>query len=116
NRNINSKRGETVKIGRYERIRTDTYISEHVKVGNYVEVKHSVIDDTTKVQHLSYIGDSELGKGINIGSGTTTVNYDGVNKHKTKICDNAFIVCIYNFVEQVNNEEGAFESVGPILI
>src|SRR5699024_1331431 len=82
---INSKIGDTVNIGTFAHIRPDTSIGDHVKVGNFVEVKHSVIDDTTKVPHLSYIGDSELGKGINIGSGTTTVNYDGVNKHKTTI-------------------------------
>lgn len=112
---INSKIGDTVNIGPFAHIRPDTSIGDHVKVGNFVEVKHSVIDDTTKVPHLSYIGDSELGKGINIGSGTTTVNYDGVNKHKTTIGDNAFIGCNTNLVAPVNIDAGAFVAAGTTV-
>lgn len=112
---INSKIGDTVNIGPFAHIRPETSIGDHVKVGNFVEVKHSVIDDTTKVPHLSYIGDSELGKGINIGSGTTTVNYDGVNKHKTTIGDNAFIGCNTNLVAPVNIEAGAFVAAGTTV-
>lgn len=112
---INSKIGDTVNIGPFAHIRPETSIGDYVKVGNFVEVKHSVIDDTTKVPHLSYIGDSELGKGINIGSGTTTVNYDGVNKHKTTIGDNAFIGCNTNLVAPVNIEAGAFVAAGTTV-
>src|SRR5699024_12054036 len=79
---INSKIGDTVNIGPFAHIRPDTSIGDHVKVGNFVEVKHSVIDDTTKVPHLSYIGDSELGKGIKIGFGNTTVINDSVITYK----------------------------------
>src|SRR5699024_12866104 len=73
------------------------------------------IDDTIKVQHLSYSRDSEHVKGINIGAGTTTVNYDGVNKHKTTIDDNAFIGCNTNLVALVNIDAGAFVVAGTTV-
>lgn len=112
---INSKIGNTVTIGPFAHIRPKTSIGDDVKVGNFVEIKQSVIDDTTKVPHLSYIGDSELGKGINIGSGTTTINYDGVNKHKTTIGDNAFIGCNANLVAPVTIEAGAYVAAGSTI-
>ena len=111
----NSKIGNTVNIGPFAHIRPETAIGNDVKVGNFVEVKKSVIDDSSKVPHLSYIGDSELGKGINIGSGTITVNYDGKDKHKTIIGDNAFIGCNSNLVAPVTIEEGAFVAAGSTV-
>jgi len=80
-----------VKIGPYARIRPDTILKEGSKIGNFVEVKKSIIGKKSKVNHLSYIGDSEIGKSVNIGAGTITCNYDGIKKSKTKIKDKVFI-------------------------
>ncbi|TYB80859.1 MAG: bifunctional UDP-N-acetylglucosamine diphosphorylase/glucosamine-1-phosphate N-acetyltransferase GlmU [Kosmotoga sp.] len=79
------------KIGPFSRIRPDTNLHKNVKVGNYVEIKKSTLGEGSKAQHLTYLGDSEIGKNVNIGAGTITCNYDGVNKHKTVIEDSAFI-------------------------
>ena len=80
-----------VDIGPYARIRPGTILKEGSKVGNFVEIKKSVIGKKSKVNHLSYIGDSDIGKSVNIGAGTITCNYDGVKKSKTKIKDNVFV-------------------------
>ncbi|MFO7881746.1 MAG: bifunctional UDP-N-acetylglucosamine diphosphorylase/glucosamine-1-phosphate N-acetyltransferase GlmU [Kosmotogaceae bacterium] len=79
------------KIGPFSRLRPGAYLYMNVKVGNYVEIKKSTLGEGSKAQHLTYLGDSEIGKNVNIGAGTITCNYDGVNKHKTVIKDNAFI-------------------------
>ncbi|MDC0876591.1 DapH/DapD/GlmU-related protein [Candidatus Pelagibacter sp.] len=80
-----------VEIGPYARIRPNTILKEGSKIGNFVEVKKSIIGKKSKVNHLSYIGDSEIGKLVNIGAGTITCNYDGVKKSKTKIKDKVFV-------------------------
>ena len=80
-----------VEIGPYARIRPNTILKEGSKIGNFVEVKKSTVGKKSKVNHLSYIGDSEIGKSVNIGAGTITCNYDGIKKNKTKIKDGAFI-------------------------
>ena len=80
-----------VNIGPYARIRPGTTLEEGSKIGNFVEVKKSIIGKKSKVNHLSYVGDSEIGKDVNIGAGTITCNYDGVKKHKTKIKNNVFV-------------------------
>ena len=80
-----------VEIGPYARIRPNTILKEGSKIGNFVEVKKSIIGKKSKVNHLSYIGDSEIGKSVNIGAGTITCNYDGVKKNKTKIKDKVFV-------------------------
>ena len=80
-----------VEIGPYARIRPETVLKEGSKIGNFVEVKKSIVGKKSKVSHLSYIGDSELGKMVNIGAGTITCNYDGVKKSKTKIKDKVFV-------------------------
>ncbi len=83
--------GSGCRVGPFARIRPDTRLSDHVHIGNFVEIKKSCIGDGSKVNHLSYIGDTDMGAGVNIGAGTITCNYDGVNKHKTIIEDDAFI-------------------------
>ena len=83
--------GNHTSIGPFARIRPETKIGSHAKIGNFVEVKKSTINDNSKVSHLSYIGDSQIGKGVNIGAGVITCNYDGVNKSRTTIGDGAFI-------------------------
>ena len=80
-----------VDIGPYARIRPGVILKEGSKVGNFVEIKKSVIGKKSKVSHLSYIGDSNIGSSVNIGAGTITCNYDGIKKSKTKIKDNVFI-------------------------
>ena len=80
-----------VEVGPYARIRPDTILKEGSKVGNFVEIKKSVVGKKSKINHLSYIGDSDVGKSVNIGAGTITCNYDGVKKSNTKIKDNVFI-------------------------
>ena len=80
-----------VEIGPYARIRPETVLKEGSKIGNFVEVKKSIVGKKSKVNHLSYIGDTQLGKAVNIGAGTITCNYDGIKKSKTKIKDKVFI-------------------------
>ena len=83
--------GKQCKIGPFARVRPDTRLAEDVQVGNFVEIKKSEIGKGSKINHLSYIGDSEVGKNTNIGAGTITCNYDGAHKHKTHIGDNVFV-------------------------
>jgi len=80
-----------VSVGPFSRIRPGSYLSKGSRVGNFVEVKKSRVGKNSKINHLSYIGDSSIGNNVNIGAGTITCNYDGKNKHKTKISDGAFI-------------------------
>ena len=80
-----------VEVGPYARIRPDTHLKEGSKIGNFVEVKKSTVGKKSKVNHLSYIGDTDIGKAANVGAGTITCNYDGIKKHKTKIKDKVFI-------------------------
>jgi len=82
---------ENVNIGPFSRVRPGSYLSKGSRIGNFVEVKKSKIGKNTKINHLSYVGDSTLGKNVNIGAGTITCNYDGKRKSKTKILDGAFI-------------------------
>ncbi|MDH5485283.1 MAG: bifunctional UDP-N-acetylglucosamine diphosphorylase/glucosamine-1-phosphate N-acetyltransferase GlmU [Gammaproteobacteria bacterium] len=79
------------EVGPFARLRPDAHLHSNSKVGNFVEIKKSVIGEGSKVNHLSYIGDTEMGKNVNIGAGTITCNYDGANKHKTVIKDNVFV-------------------------
>ena len=87
----NANIGEKCELGPYARIRPDTKLAENVKVGNFVEIKKSNINAGSKINHLSYIGDTAMGKQVNIGAGTITCNYDGANKHRTVIGDNVFV-------------------------
>jgi len=86
-----AKTGCSCEIGPFARLRPGAELADNVKVGNFVEIKKSTIADGSKVNHLTYIGDAEVGKGVNVGAGTIVCNYDGVNKHKTIIRDGAFI-------------------------
>ena len=86
-----SAAGDDCEIGPFSRLRPGTVLSGHVKVGNFVEMKNSHIAPHSKVNHLTYVGDATVGTGVNVGAGTITCNYDGANKHRTVIGDNAFI-------------------------
>jgi bifunctional UDP-N-acetylglucosamine pyrophosphorylase/glucosamine-1-phosphate N-acetyltransferase len=93
--------GKNVKIGPFSHIRPGSVLKDNVKVGNFSEIKKTVIAKNSKVNHLSYIGNAEVGKNVNIGAGTITCNYDGVNKHKTIIGSNSFVGSNVNFIAPV---------------
>ena len=104
-----------VSIGPYARLRPGSILSEGVKVGNFVEVKKSKIGKNSKVNHLSYVGDSSLGKNVNIGAGTITCNYDGIKKSKTKIKDNVFIGSNTSLVAPVTINENSVVGAGSVI-
>src|SRR5699024_2327479 len=95
----NSKIGNRVSVGPFAHIRPEASVGNDAKVGNFVELKKASIGEKSKVPHLSYIGDADIGRNVNIGCGTITVNYDGKTKNLTTIEDNIFISChIYNII------------------
>ena len=104
-----------VKIGPYARIRPNTILKEGSKIGNFVEVKKSIIGKKSKVSHLSYIGDSEIGKSVNIGAGTITCNYDGVKKSKTKIKDKVFVGSNSSLVAPITLEKKSIIGAGSVI-
>lgn len=112
---MESKIGERVQIGPFAHIRPSADIGNDVKIGNFVEIKKSKIDNKSKVSHLSYIGDAEVGSGVNVGCGTITVNYDGKNKFKTVIEDDAFIGCNSNLIAPVVVGKGSFVAAGSTI-
>ena len=104
-----------VNIGPYARIRPGTTLEEGSKIGNFVEVKKSIIGKKSKVNHLSYVGDSEIGKDVNIGAGTITCNYDGVKKHKTKIKNNVFVGSNSSLIAPVTINENSIIGAGSVI-
>jgi bifunctional UDP-N-acetylglucosamine pyrophosphorylase/glucosamine-1-phosphate N-acetyltransferase len=104
-----------VEVGPYARIRPETILKEGSKIGNFVEVKKSIVGKKSKVNHLSYIGDTTIGKSSNIGAGTITCNYDGVKKSKTKIKDNVFIGSNSSLVAPVTIEEKSIVGAGSVI-
>ena len=104
-----------VEIGPYARIRPETILKEGSKIGNFVEVKKSTVGKKSKVNHLSYIGDSEIGKSVNIGAGTITCNYDGVKKSKTKIKDNVFVGSNSSLVAPLTIEQESIIGAGSVI-
>ena len=104
-----------VEIGPYSRIRPDTILKEGSKIGNFVEIKKSTIGKKSKVSHLSYIGDAEIGKAVNIGAGTITCNYDGIKKSKTKIKDKVFIGSNSSLVAPVTIENQSIVGAGSVI-
>lgn len=110
-----SEVGDECEIGPYARLRPGTKLAEQVKIGNFVEVKKSNIARASKVNHLSYIGDAEIGSGVNVGAGTITCNYDGANKHRTTIGDGAFIGSGVNLVAPVEVGSGATIGAGSTV-
>ena len=104
-----------VTLGPYVHIRPATKLAAHVKIGNFVEVKNSVVGEGTKLPHLSYIGDADIGAGVNMGCGTITVNYDGKKKFRTEVGDNAFVGCNSNLVAPVRVGAGAYIGAGSTI-
>ena len=111
----NCKIENKVDIGPYARIRPGTVLKNGSRVGNFVEIKKSTLGINSKVNHLTYIGDSEIGKSVNIGAGTITCNYDGVKKNKTKIKDNVFIGSNSSLVAPVIIEENSMVGAGSVI-
>jgi len=107
--------GKACRIGPFARIRPDTELDEQVHIGNFVEVKKSRIAARSKVNHLSYIGDTHMGAGVNIGAGTITCNYDGANKHLTEIGDNVFVGSDTQLVAPVKVGDGATIGAGTTV-
>ena len=104
-----------VEIGPYARIRPNTILKEGSKVGNFVEVKKSVIGKKSKVNHLTYIGDSKIGKSVNVGAGTITCNYDGKKKYVTNIKDKVFIGSNSSLVAPITIGEGSTIGAGSVI-
>ena len=104
-----------VEIGPYARIRPSTILKEGSKVGNFVEVKKSTIGKKSKVNHLTYIGDTQIGKSVNVGAGTITCNYDGQKKYKTKIKNTAFIGSNSSLVAPVTIGEKSIVGAGSVI-
>jgi len=106
---------EDCQVGPFARLRPGTFMSSSARVGNFVEIKKSVIGRGSKVNHLSYVGDSELGEEVNIGAGTITCNYDGQNKHKTEIRDKAFVGSNTALVAPVTLGAGSLVGAGSTI-
>jgi bifunctional UDP-N-acetylglucosamine pyrophosphorylase/glucosamine-1-phosphate N-acetyltransferase len=106
---------DKVEVGPYARLRPGTILEKGSKIGNFVEVKKSIIGKKSKVNHLSYVGDSELGNDVNIGAGTITCNYDGVKKSKTKIKDNVFIGSNSSLVAPITINENSIVGAGSVI-
>ena len=111
----NCKIENKVDIGPYARIRPGVVLKSGSKIGNFVEIKKSILGINSKVNHLTYIGDSQIGKSVNIGAGTITCNYDGVKKSKTKIKDNVFIGSNSSLVAPLTIEENSVVGAGSVI-
>lgn len=106
---------QKVNVGPYVYIRPGTKLAEKVKVGCFVDLKKAQLGAGTKVSHLAYVGDAEVGENVNIACGVVTVNYDGINKHKTTIKDHSFVGCNVNLVAPVTLEKGAYVAAGSTI-
>tara|TARA_E500000331_G_scaffold328311_1_gene347962 strand:+ start:785 stop:1408 length:624 start_codon:yes stop_codon:yes gene_type:complete len=104
-----------VDVGPYARIRPGTILKEGSKIGNFVEIKKTTVGKKSKVSHLTYIGDSDIGKSVNVGAGTITCNYDGVKKNKTKIKDNVFIGSNSSLVAPLIINEDSVIGAGSVI-
>ncbi|GHU61251.1 hypothetical protein AGMMS49983_00640 [Clostridia bacterium] len=107
--------GENTAVGPFAYMRPGSIVGARCKIGDFVEIKNSTIGDDTKVSHLSYIGDADLGKGINIGCGVVFVNYDGRDKHRSTVGDGAFIGCNTNIISPVTIEDGSYVAAGSTV-
>ena len=111
----NCKIENKVEIGPYARIRPGTILKEGSRIGNFVEIKKSTLGKKSKVNHLTYIGDTNIGRSVNIGAGTITCNYDGYKKSKTVIKDNTFIGSNSSLVAPLTIEEGSMIGAGSVI-
>ncbi len=107
--------GNGVTAGPFVHIRPDSVIKDNVHIGNFVEVKNSTVGDGSKLPHLLYVGDSDVGRDVNFGCGCVTVNYDGRNKTRTTVKDGAFIGCNTNLIAPVTIGKNAFTAAGSTI-
>lgn len=112
---VKSEVGDNVNVGPFAYMRPNSKIGSNVKIGDFVEIKNASINDGTKVAHLTYVGDADVGKNVNFGCGTVVVNYDGIHKHRTTIGDDVFIGCNTNLVSPVTVNDGAFTAAGSTI-
>jgi len=112
---IDSEVGEASTIGPFAYLRPNSHIGSRVKVGDFVEVKNSTLGDDTKVSHLSYIGDADIGCGVNVGCGVVFVNYDGKEKHRSSVENDAFIGCNVNIISPIKVGKGAYIAAGTTV-
>jgi bifunctional UDP-N-acetylglucosamine pyrophosphorylase/glucosamine-1-phosphate N-acetyltransferase len=107
--------GRSAQIGPFARLRPGTELADHTKVGNFVETKKAIVGEGSKINHLSYVGDATLGRHVNVGAGTITCNYDGVNKHQTRIADGVFVGSNTSLVAPVNLAENVTIGAGSTI-
>lgn len=112
---VESTIGDNTKVGPFAYLRPGSRVGKNVKIGDFVEIKKSVIGDDTKISHLTYIGDAEIGSNVNMGCGVVVVNYDGQKKHKTIVGDNSFIGCNVNLVAPVEVKADSFIAAGSTI-
>ena len=113
---IQCKVGAYTTVGPFAYLRPDASIGEHCRIGDFVEIKNSVVGDGTKISHLTYVGDSDLGRDINLGCGVVFVNYDGKVKNRSKVDDHAFIGCNCNLIAPVHIGENAYLAAGSTVV
>lgn len=112
---LESEIGNNTTVGPFAYIRPESIIGNNVRIGDFVEIKKSTIGNNTKVSHLTYVGDAEVGEGCNFGCGTVTVNYDGKNKNKTIIGNNSFIGCNTNLISPITVEDNTYIAAGSTI-
>ena len=112
---LDSEIGDNTNVGPFAYVRPNCKVGSNVKVGDFVEIKNSSIDDDTKISHLTYIGDSDVGKNVNFGCGTVTCNYDGTNKYRSEIGDNVFVGCNTNLVSPVKVGDRSYIAAGSTI-
>ena len=112
---LNSEIGENTTVGPFAYIRPDCVVGSNARIGDFVELKNCVIGNGTKVSHLTYVGDADVGEKCNFGCGTVTVNYDGKKKYRTVIGNNVFIGCNSNLVAPVTLNDGAYTAAGSTI-
>lgn len=110
-----SKIGKNVTVGPFAHLRNNVIIDDDIRIGNYVEIKNSKINNNTKVSHLSYVGDAEIGENVNVGAGVITANYDGKNKNRTIIKNNAFIGSNSTLIAPITIEENSLVAAGSTI-
>lgn len=112
---LESRVGAETKVGPFAYLRPKSNVGQHCKIGDFVEVKNSNFGDGSKASHLTYIGDSDVGKDVNLGCGVVFVNYDGTNKFRSTVGDGAFIGCNSNLVSPVHVGDGAYIAAGSTV-
>lgn len=112
---LGSEIGESTKVGPFAYVRPGSLIGKECKIGDFVEIKNSTFKDGSKASHLTYIGDADVGKNVNLGCGVVFVNYDGTHKHRTTVGDGAFIGCNTNLVSPLTVETGAYIAAGSTV-